>query len=343
LAFNLPKDTFEIYVACEKSLKSEAIHIPGVRLVYFPVFDKFRMVSGWVYDILSLIWSSLMDIDIVYLVGYSAGPFCVIPRIMGKTTIVNVDGLEWKRASFSKFERVLLKKMEMLTVKAANYILCDSQVIQSYYLKNYKVDSFFLPNPVPLVYSADCNLLKKFGLKKNGYYLVVCRLEPENNIDLIIDGFRKSKSLRTLVIVGTLTNTRYVRELLKKKNEHVIFLGSLYDKETLETLRSFCFAYIHGHEVGGTSPTLVQSLACSSAIVSLDVPFNREVALDAAVYFKKDAEEVARRIDELELNTERVQLMRRKAIERVKCSYSREIVLTAYENMFKSHRSERIK
>lgn len=336
LAFYLPKDTFEIYVACEKSLKRESIHIPGVKLVYFPVSERFRIISGVIYDILSLIWSSLMDINIVYLVGYSAGPFCVIPRILGKTTIVNVDGFEWKRHSFSKFVRFLLKKLEMLTVKSANYILCDSQAIQLYYRKNYGIDSFFIPYSVPIVYSADYNLVTKFGLDKHAYYLVVCRLEPENNIDLIIRGFKKSRSARKLVIVGNLKNTKYIRELLEMKDERVSFLGGIYDRKTIEALKFYCFAYLHGHEVGGTNPSLLEALGGSSAIIALDVPFNREVARDAAVYFKKNPEEIGERINEIEQDVPRVQLMRSKALERVKCNYSREIILSAYANMFES-------
>jgi rhamnosyltransferase len=120
------------------------------------------------------------------------------------------------------------------------------------------------------------------------------------------------------------------------KGERIFFLGSIYDKKTVDALRSFCFAYMHGHEVGGTNPSLLEALGCSNAVIALDVPFNREVARDAAVYFKKNVEEIGERINEIDQDVQRVQLMRSKALERVKCNYSREIILSAYANMFES-------
>ena len=231
----------------------------------------------------------------------------------------------------------------MLAVKSANYILCDSQALQSYYQKKYCSNSFFIPYSVPIVYSPDYNLVKKFGPNKYGYYLVVCRLEPENNIDLIIRGFKKSKSTRKLVIVGPLKKTKYIRKLLEMKDERISFLGGIYDRKTVEALKFFCFGYIHAHEVGGTNPSLLEALGCSSAVITLDVPFNREVARDAAIYFKKNPEELAEKINEIERDAQRVQLMRKKALERVKCNYSREIILNAYANMFASLRAKHIK
>lgn len=334
LASYLPKDLFEIYVACESSLKGEAIHIPGVHLVYFPVSEKFRIISEVLYDGLSLVWASLKDLDIIYLLGYAAAPFCIIPRLTGRVVVINVDGLEWKRPKFPRPIRFLLRILEIISTKVSSYIISDSRAIQSYYQNRYNVNSFFLAYPAEIVHSKGDEPLKKLGLVKNEYYTVVARMEPENNIDLIVGGLKKARSHRKLVLIGPLKNMRYARRLLEMKDDHVVFLGGIYNQELLDTLRTNCFAYIHGHEVGGTNPSLLEALGCGNAVIALDVPFNREVARDAGIYFKKDARDLAEKIKYIEQNIQQIEFMRKKAREIIDHNYSKKKVLSAYLNTF---------
>ena len=127
--------------------------------------------------------------------------------------------------------------------------------------------------------------LTKWELRAKSYYLVVARLEPENHADMIIDGFLRSGSRKRLIIVGPLLNTRFVHRLMTVSSFRVTFLRGIYDRASLSALRAGAFAYIHGHEVGGTNPTLLESMAFGTPICAYDVPFNREVAEDSAHYF----------------------------------------------------------
>jgi rhamnosyltransferase len=345
LDLNLSKDRFVLYVACESSLKREKVLIPGVQLVYFPVFDKFRIISEVLYDILALIWSSLKDLDIVYLLGYAASPFCLVPRIFGKIVIVNVDGLEWKRAKFPKPIRFLLKILEMIASRAPNYIVSDSKAIQLYYRYKYNVNSFYIPYSADIIVSSDEKLIEKFGLKKYEYYTVVARIEPENNIELIVKGFKMSTSSKKLVVIGPLKNLKYAKKVLSIKDDRIIFLGGIYDQRILNALRHNCFAYIHGHEVGGTNPSLLEALGCGNVVIALDVPFNKEVARDAGIYFKKDPADLARKIAYLEqCDHHTITLMRKKAVEIIKHFYTKEKIIDAYQNLFinlKMHKTRR--
>jgi glycosyltransferase involved in cell wall biosynthesis len=332
LVNHLPKDRFRIYVACESSMRGLGSSPSNVRTLYFPVIEKLRMISEVAYDALSLSWSAFATLDVVLLFGYAASPFCLLPRLLGKTVVVNVDGLEWKRRKFPRFVRWALRAAEMIVTRAATILVCDSRAIGAYYLQRYGVDSVFIPNPGRPCVTGNSESLREFGLQPGGYYSVVARLEPENNIDVIIEGFKKSGSRRKLVIVGPLYANTYVESLPKMRNERVIFLGGVYDRRKLGAIRNNSYAYIHGQEVGGTSPSLLESMACGTAILSLDVSFNREVAQDSALYFA-NAAELAEKIAKLEGDPTTVRKMGKRAAEIARRQYSISLVVSRYAEL----------
>lgn len=333
LAEFISKEKFSLYVFCESRLKRSRVSIPWVRLVYFPVIDSFRRVSSIVYDAMSLTWCAFRDVDIVYLLGYSAAPFCLIPRLFGKVTLINVDGFEWKRRSYNKLERFLLKRLEHLATKSANYLICDSKAVQDYYDRRYSARTKFIPHISPLIDYANPSLLNMFGLASQSYYLAVARLDPENNVDMIIDGFVMSNTSRKLVVVGYVADKKFGQMLARKRDGRVVFLGPIWDRSVLAALRLNCFVHIHGHEVGGTNPSLLEALGCSNAILAIDVSFNREVAGDAALYFS-DSKELAGLISALESQESMVKRMRIVARERAEKKYSKDLVIGAYTEFF---------
>lgn len=290
LATRLPKSCFRVTVFCEKALKNLRPSIPGVSTVYFAVFEPFRIASEITYDIVALMWATFAPVEVVILFGYTASIFCILPRITGRTVLINVDGLEWKREKFAKLIRFILKIAESIAPKVAIEIVCDSRSIQSYYRRQYSAASAYAPNPViePVHYRPE--VLTAQRLVPREYYLVVARLEPENHADMIIEGCEQAESERELIIVGPLLRTRFVEKLLKMNANRVRFVGGIYDRAALYSLRKESFAYIHGHEVGGTNPSLLESMVTGSPIIALDVPFNREVVQGNALYFKNSRE-----------------------------------------------------
>ena len=305
LGSGLVKKGFEVYVSCEsKGFKIKPYGTyQGVRLVYFPVINSLRSISEtFVYDLLSVLWATLR-VDVIYMLGYSSIPTLIFPKLLGKTVLVNVDGLEADRRKFNSVVRFFYRSFEKLSAKIASYIIVDSMTIGAYYRGNYGKPPVYIPNGgggVREVTPSDPSILKKYGIEKGDYYLVLARLIPDNNIDLIIEGFKKARSNKKLVIVGPLTKGSYVDQLLLEKNEKVLFIGGVYELGFQRALRYNCFAYIHGHEKGGTNPSLVEALSCRNTVLTLDVPFTREVAEDSATYFKKDADDLKMRIEELE-------------------------------------------
>ena len=329
LATQLPKDRFRITVFCERALRIFQPRIPGVRFIYLPVFEALRIVSEIAYDVFALIWCTFATVRVVILFGYTASIFCLLPRMTGRAVIINVDGLEWKREKFARPVRTILKLAELIAPKVASEIICDSRSIQDYYRRRYSARTKYVPNPASEPAKYDPDFLKKLGVAPGSYYLVVARLEPENHTDMIVAGFQRTKTKRKLVVVGPVMGTRFVQKLLKMSNGQVRFVGGVYNKAALNTLRKESFAYIHGHEVGGTNPSLLESMAAGSPIIALDVPFNKEVAENAALYFRDD-KELAQRIRWLENNPLRCRTMGTQARAIALREYSAEKVVNGY-------------
>ncbi|PAF18644.1 glycosyltransferase, partial [Terribacillus saccharophilus] len=182
------------------------------------------------------------------------------------------------------------------------------------------------------------NWLKRNKLESNKYFLIVGRLVPENNYKYIIDEYKKTKTEKPLVII-TNTKDKYYNKLKDqtKFNEdpRILFVGTVYDQDLLASIRTNAFSYIHGHEVGGTNPSLLEALGATSLNLLLDVNFNKEVAEDAAIYFSKQENNLSHTIKEIEvLDEERIQNLSRMAKDRILNHYSWSSVIGDYEELF---------
>lgn len=272
--------------------------------------DNIGSAQAIVYDIKSLalickhIKENNIQNPIVYILACRIGPFVkkYIRKIhkYGGKVLLNPDGHEWKRRKWSKSVRLYWKLSEALMVKHADRIICDSREIEKYILSEYKK---YNPSTTYISYGADVtpskiqdndyqiiNWYEKYGVSPNEYYLVVGRFVQENNFDIIIKEFMKSDTKRKLVLLTTENEslkTQLSSELGYEKDERIVFADSIYDIELVKKIRENAYAYIHGHEVGGTNPSLLEALASTKINIVLGVNFNREVAGDVAIYWEK--------------------------------------------------------
>jgi glycosyltransferase involved in cell wall biosynthesis len=300
LSTRLASSGFDITVFCEGGGPDAAYKRVRLRYVKLP---RVGPLSTVLYDA-KCILKALRGFDIVYMLGYGAGAFLCVPRLLKVTVWVNMDGLEWKRSKWPWYGKLYLRINERLAVKFANMLIADANGIRDYLTHSYGRDiscntisyGAYVVDRAP-----DSAAIRDFGLEPCEYYLVVCRLEPENHVKEIITGFAKSKSLRKLTIVGDCkSNTKYVGELLKSCDDRIRFIGTVYDKELLRAIRYHAFAYIHGHSVGGTNPSLLEALGCGNIVIAHDNVFNREVG-GIFEYFS-DSEGVSWAIHKLESN-----------------------------------------
>jgi rhamnosyltransferase len=281
------------------------------------------------------------------MLGYGAGLFFFIPKIFRKKLVVNVDGLEWKREKFNRLEKFILLTSERAAVRFADVIVADSREIKKYIERRYKKKAVYITNGVdaPQVEKWDEQKLSGQGCLKentallpNGYWLAVARLEPENNIHVIVQAFLKSHSKRKLIIIGNFSSKKYqnrVLSLLKENDagQRVILTGAIYDLSVLNMLRQNCFAYIHGHSVGGTNPALLEAMSMKSLIVAHDNEFNREVGEQTMFYFR-NAVDLAAKIEGIENKPDSFADLKEAAYSRVLSNYSWTDIVREYDKLF---------
>ena len=239
----LVKKGYQVYVSCEHpGDKSCSDTYNGVNLFYFPIKHPKSSLMGMMYellyDIYSMFWASFR-VDQIYMLGYSAALFFFIPKLFRKKLYLNPDGLEWKRAKFNSPIKLLLRVNEKMGSFWADKIIADSKGIKKYYDKKYDIDSTFIAygaSEIPTVEWDDDKLpeILKHGISINpAYWLLVARLEPENNIHTIVEGYIKSNAKKPLIIVGNYASSQYedfVNDIIQKNgdNKQIVFTGGIY-------------------------------------------------------------------------------------------------------------------
>lgn len=284
------------------------------------------------------------------IVMCAAGGYAYAPHIFKRHKplyITNTDGIEHRRTKWNKIVRLGYRFVgEMTSVILTDILVADSKAIKDYLKKEYR----YLPQkPIYTIeYGANVldeadfeeSVLSEYGLKKNGYHLVVSRIEPENNVSMIIEGYLKSNSDLPLVVVGNLKGNEYSDSLKKlAEGKNVIFTGGVYDPMKLKALRIFCKSYLHGHSVGGTNPSLLEALGAGNIVIGHDNPFNREVTDNFMFYFASP-EECATQIKKVEAMSEQeLEPLKEKARNRIRNYYNWERIADEYLKLF----NERIK
>lgn len=311
------------------------------------------------YDIVALkesikyIKANNISNSIIYILACRIGPFIGYYKKklkkLGGTLIVNPDGHEWKRAKWNKVIRQYWKVSERYMVKHADLLICDSKNIEKYIKEDYKQ---YKPKTTFIAYGAntdksklsddDSNLIEWYKEKnviKKEYYLVVGRFVPENNYETMITEFMKSKTNKDFVLITNVEKNMFYDKLREKtnfdKDKRIKFVGTVYNQELLKKIRENAYGYMHGHEVGGTNPSLLEALASTQLNLLLDVNFNREVGRDGAVYFKKNAGDLSTIIGEVEkLNVNQINELSENAKNRIINSYSWNKIIDNYEELF---------
>ena len=291
------------------------------------------------------------EAPIFYILACRIGPFISglkkKIRAIGGRLLVNPDGHEWLRAKWSLPVRKYWKISEQLMVKYADLLVCDSKNIEKYIREDYKQ---YQPKTTYIAYGTDTtpsslkaedakvrDWYQEKGVSENGYYLVVGRFVPENNYEAMIREFIKSKSKKDFVLITNVEQNKFYDQLLQDtgfdKDPRVKFVGTVYDQELLKYIRENAFAYFHGHEVGGTNPSLLEALASTKLNLLLDVGFNREVGEDGAIYWRKDNLQHIIKISE-ELSQEEIEKMNKLSTKQVKERFSWEFIVDEYETLF---------
>lgn len=330
----------DVYCSCERDGKIEGEEYRGAKLKFFPIKPPknytARKVFEVVYDYYFLLTSPRYA-DHIILLGTLGSNSIFIPRLLGKKVYVNIDGLEWRRDKFSKLEKIILKLTCKLAMVFANGAIIDSHQLYDQIPDEMRGKTTYIAYGVyesDLVHSNADNRAKfqEFGIKEKEYWLVIARLEPENNIMMIVEAFKKAGTKHKLVIVGNFTSEEFRKNVQAGLGDCVIFLGHVYDQMLLSYLRQNCFAYVHGHSVGGTNPSLLEAMAADAIIVAHDNPFNREVLEGNGLFFGS-SDELSSIMTEVEKDSKKYSEMANAAKLRALTNYSWEYITDAYDEL----------
>ena len=316
-------------------------------VIKVPKIGPARVIA---YDMLAInaalkmVKAQHMEAPIFYILGNTIGgfikPFAKKIHQAGGILLVNPDGLEWRRTKWAPPVRKYLKYAERQMVKRADLIISDNQGILDYLCQEYgQVKSQVIAYGTEQVISTAQNspTLDKFAVKSDNYYLIVGRFVPENNYELLIRNFMASNIQRDLVIITNYQDNPYYEALRDKthfdKDSRIKFVGTVYDQNELRYIREHAFAYLHGHEVGGTNPSLLEALWSTPVNLVLGVNFNRTTAGDSVIYFdKKDLLSALTEIEQL-TNEERISL-HQKAQKLIQEKYTWKAICDQYEALF---------
>ena len=346
----------QYHVACKDTENKEEIY-HNARCFHIKVPD-IGPAQAIYYDVAALhhcckyIKEHKIQKPIVYILACRIGPFMAhyVRKIhkLGGRVYVNPDGHEWLRAKWSAPVRKYWRISEKLMVKHADLMVCDSKNIEKYIQEDYKA---YAPKTTYIAYGAETRKspmsnhndkllawFKKKGISSKSYYLVVGRFVPENNYETMIREFMRSKTERSFAII-TNVNKQFLEELEEKlhykRDPRIKFVGTVYNSELLMKIRDNAYGYFHGHEVGGTNPSLLEALSRTDLNLLLDVGFNREVAEDNALYWTKESGNLAALIEKADgMSKEEIKALGQNAKQRIVDAYSWDFISSEYEKLF---------
>jgi glycosyltransferase involved in cell wall biosynthesis len=276
------------------------------------------------------------DSDIIVCCGVGgAYTYTRLKNFPGRV-ITNIDGLEHLRSRYNALQRFVIFQLQKFASKYSDILIADSNEMKKYWMSRFPQSRQKIET---IAYGAekccpmDLKVLEECKVAKGEYFLVIARLVPENNISEIIDAHNSYIGNKKLVIVGSLDDNQYVRDLEKKSGDKVLFTDSVYDKSFLDSLRQGCFLYIHGHSVGGTNPSLLEAMAAGCACMCHDNVFNREVTDGNQMYFRSSSD-LSIMLNLLEHKASDLDILRKKSIEKISSDYTWDKVCSTYINLF---------
>jgi glycosyltransferase involved in cell wall biosynthesis len=332
-----------VYCRAGYTGKDRPTEYKGVRLLYTPYLRR-RELEQLSHEFTAIVDSLRRRFDMYYFLGTRGAPLYVPLRASKRVVVVNTNGLEWKRRKWSRVGRAYLRFAEWVAVRlAADHLVSDARAMADYFRQTYGRESTYLTNGAYPLSELPESMLDRWGLRPGSYYLISCRIEPENNIDLIIKEFIDSGSQRELVVVGGMNYvTPYWNHLQELGRQgRVRFLGPVYGDMLVESLHLGAYAYLHGHEVGGTNPSLLKAMGCGNLAIALDTAFNAENLADAGLRWTKERGSLAEQIRWADRHPDAVAELGARARARIHDHYSWDGVAQAHDAFFRRVARER--
>lgn len=311
----------------------------GVHRSFYPA-PEHKSLGQFVHSTFATLDASFRKFDLIYVHTLPSGPHTLLPWLLRRKIVVNVDGMDWARAKWGPVGKTYFRAATHIVLRTATAIINDAQAMRQYYLDRYGRNSYFIAYGAEIQTSSHPEILERYGVRPQDYYLIASRLVPENNADLIIRAFLRTPSRRQLLVAGTANyRSKWLDDLRTLNDPRVRFLGHVGDPEHVKELHCNCYAYLHGHSLGGTNPALLKALGCGNCVVALDTPFNREVlvAPEGTTYgllFPKDVDALTTLLTSLDRDEAQAAALRARAPDRIRQAYTWDFIADEYERVF---------
>ncbi len=329
----------EVTIYCRASHYPEALRVKefkGVRLRYVPS-PGGKNLSGLISTPLASLHALTFGrYDLFFFVNVGMGHHAALCRALGARVVMNVDGLDWKRAKWGPVARAYFRSAAHSAIRFCNRLVTDAEAMRRIYLEEFHKETTMIAYGAYIESSEHPEVVRQFGVEPGDYYLIASRLIPENHADLIIEGFLESGTSKKLVIAGGANyDSPFHRRLRQLANDRVVFTGHIHDQSVIKELHCNSFAYLHGHSVGGTNPSLLKAMGYGNCILALDTVFNREVVADGGLFFSKESRTLAELIRRIEIDAGLVADLRLKGPARISKEYTWEKVTAQYDQLFR--------
>jgi glycosyltransferase involved in cell wall biosynthesis len=330
----------EVTIYCRDSAHSPARRVAqedGVELLYMPS-PGGKNFSALTSTLLAVVHGLFRRrYDVWFFVNVGMGHHCALARLSGKPVLMNVDGLDWTRAKWGPLARAYFRSAARSAVRFCTELVTDAEGMRQYYLEHFGRDSVMIAYGADVESSERPELIAPFGVKPRDYYLIVSRLVPENSVEEMMSGFTRSRTARRLVVVGSANYEDAFHARLREiaaGDSRISMVGHVSDQAVLKELWCNCYAYLHGHSVGGTNPALLRAMGFGCAVIARDTVFNREVLEDSGRYFSS-ADDVAAQIDALDDAPDTLRSLADRARQRVSERYTWEGITDQYARVFR--------
>lgn len=336
LALYLVDQGWKVTVYCqEESGEFYIDYWNKIKLIHIPIKNKGAL-GTIIFDFKSIL-HSLKNKGLILTLGYNTAIFNFLYLIMRRKNIINMDGIEWKRDKWGRLAKTWFWLNERFGCWFGSHLVADHPKIQEHLetrVKREKITMIPYGAHSVTANNSDVGALEKYALEIKKYFLVIARAEPENSILEIVKGFSSKKRDEKLVVLGNydFSNNPYHKNVQEAANSSVLFMGAIYDTKIVESLRYYSLAYVHGHTVGGTNPSLVESLGAGNAIIAHDNKFNRWVIDDAGIFFNSP-ESCSESFDKLSANNKLCLELEKASNERFNKHFTWDHILKQYEEM----------
>ncbi len=336
LGVRLVSRGFQVAVYCRSHSTPRGMRsYRGMDLVVLPTL-RTKYLDTPVHSLLSAFHAAATGYDAALMVNSANAIFVPLVRVGGTPVALNVDGIEKRRAKWGAFGRSVYALSERLACGVPDALVTDAEVIRRHYLERYGAES------VPIAYGVDprppaeTGVLERLGLESRRFFLYVSRFEPENNPHRVAEAYRQVGGELPLVMVGGAPYAdRFIANFTKGADSRILFPGAIYGEGYRELL-SHALAYVHATEVGGTHPALVEAMGYGNCVVVNDAPENREVAGEAALWFRAgEPASLAAALNRVLLHREEAQALGEAAARRAAARFSWETVADQYADLLR--------